>query len=56
MSSSSMTPCCALSATADVSWVLTCMPSVTVMVHEACGFGIGRIEPSGPGVATSTRH
>ena len=51
-----MTPCCALSATGEVSWVLTCMPSDTVMVHDACGLGIGRSEPSGPGVATSTRH
>ena len=30
MSSSSMTPCCALSATGEVSWVLTTMPSETV--------------------------
>ena len=35
---------------------MTSMPSVTVMVHEACGLGIGRSVPSGPGVATSTRH
>ena len=29
MSSSSITPCCALSATGEVSWVLTTMPSAT---------------------------
>jgi hypothetical protein len=39
MSSSSITPCCALSATGEVSWVLTTMPSVTVVVHDASGFG-----------------
>ena len=29
---------------------------VTSIVQEACGLGIGRRLPSGPGVATSTRH
>ena len=47
MSSSSITPCCAFSATGEVSWVLTTMPSVTVVVHDASGLGW----PS-----TSTRH
>src|SRR5829696_6005651 len=47
MSSSSMTPRCALSATGEVSWVLTTMPSETVVVQEATGLGW----PS-----TSTRH
>ena len=47
MSSSSITPRCALSATAEVSWVRTTMPSVHVVVHEA----IGLRWPS-----TSTRH
>ena len=32
------------------------MPSLTVVVQEAIGLGMGRSEPSGPGVATSTRH
>ncbi len=47
MRSSSMTPCWALSATAEVSWVLTTMPSVQTVVHEASGLRC----PS-----TSTRH
>src|SRR5262245_8036615 len=47
MSSSSMTPCCALSATGELSWVLTTIPSVTVVVHDASGLRC----PS-----TSTRH
>ena len=51
MSSSSITPCWALSATGDVSCVLTTMPSATVIVQDACGFGIGR-----PPISTSTRH
>ena len=51
MSSSSITPCWALSATGEVSWVFTTMPSATVIVQEACGFGIGR-----PPISTSTRH
>ena len=46
MSSNSITPCCALSATGEVSCVLTAMPSATVMVQEACGLGIGRSVPS----------
>src|SRR5271165_1318676 len=37
ISSSSITPCCALSAIAEVSWVLTTMPSVQTVVHEASG-------------------
>ncbi len=40
-------PCWALSATGDVNWVRTIMPSVTVVVHEASGLRW----PS-----TSTRH
>ena len=36
-----MIPCWALSATGEVCWVLTSMPGATVIVHEACGFGIG---------------
>ncbi len=51
MSNSSITPCCALSATGEVSCVLTTMPSATVIVQDACGFGIGR-----PFISTSTRH
>ncbi len=51
MSSSSITPCWALSATGEVRCVLTTMPSATVMVQEACGLGIGR-----PPISTSTRH
>src|SRR4051795_2570985 len=39
MSSISITPCCALSAIGDVSWVLTTMPSETVIVHDAMGLG-----------------
>ena len=46
-SSSSITPCCALSATGEVSWVLTTMPSATAWVQEATGLRW----PS-----TSTRH
>ncbi len=37
MSSSSITPRCAFSATGEVSWVLITMPSVQVMVQEATG-------------------
>src|SRR5215469_13913712 len=37
ISSSSITPCWALSATADVSCVLTTIPSVQTVVHEASG-------------------
>ena len=47
MSSSSITPRCALSATAEVSWVCTTMPSVHAVMHEASGLRW----PS-----TSTRH
>ena len=55
-----MIPCCALSATGEVTWVLTTMPSATASVQEACGF----TRPGGPiiarcravGHATSTRH
>ena len=47
MSSSSITPRCAFSATAEVSWLCTTMPSVHVVVHEASGLRW----PS-----TSTRH
>src|SRR3954470_18405603 len=49
----SMIPCCALSATSLVTWVLTTMPSATGIVHEACGLGIGRPLPAS---GTSTRH
>ena len=48
-----MIPCCALSATSLVAWVLTTMPSATGMVQEACGLGIGRPLPAS---GTSTRH
>ncbi len=37
ISSISITPCCALSATPEVSWVLTTIPSVHTVVHEASG-------------------
>ncbi len=37
ISSSSMTPCCALSAISEVSCVRTTMSGVTVMVHDAIG-------------------
>ena len=47
MSSNSITPRCALSATAEVSWVCTTMPSVHAVMHEASGLRW----PS-----TSTRH
>jgi hypothetical protein len=47
ISSSSITPCCALSAAGDVIWVRTTMPSVATVVHDA----IGLRWPS-----TSTRH
>ena len=39
MSRNSMIPCCALSATLLVTWVLTTMPSATGSVQEACGLG-----------------
>ena len=42
---------CAFSATGEVTWVLTTMPSATTWVQEAWGFGIGR-----PPISTSTRH
>ena len=42
-----MTPCWAFSATAEVSWVLTTMPSVTVTAQAGCGLGCPSI---------STRH
>ena len=47
MSSNSITPRCALSATTEVSWVCTTMPSVHAVMHEASGLRW----PS-----TSTRH
>ena len=53
ISSSSMTPCCALSATAEVSWVLMTMPGMTVVVHDAAGLGMPRPLPMS---VTSTRH
>ncbi len=37
MSSSSITPCWAFSATGEVSWDFTTMPSVHVMVQDAMG-------------------
>ena len=49
----SMIPCCALSATSLVTWVLTTMPSATGIVQDAWGFGIGRPLPAS---GTSTRH
>ena len=53
MSRNSITPCCALSATGEVAWVLTTMPSATCSVQEACGFGMPRPLPAS---GTSTRH
>src|SRR6185437_3824744 len=47
MSSSSITPRCAFSATGEVSWVRTTIPSVQVVVHEASGLTCP---------VTSTRH
>src|SRR5947209_7699579 len=47
ISSSSITPCWALSAASDVSWVRTTMSSVAAVVHDAIGLRC----PS-----TSTRH
>ena len=38
-SSISITPRCAFSATGEVSWVRTTMPSVQTVVHEAGGLG-----------------
>ena len=48
-----MIPCCALSATGLVAWLLTTMPSATGMVHDACGFGKPRPLPAS---GMSTRH
>jgi len=56
ISRSSIIPLWALSAIGEVCCDLTCMPSLTVVVQEAMGLGIGRSVPSGPGVATSTMH
>ncbi len=53
MSSSSITPCCALSAITEVSWVCTTMPGITVVVHDAGGLGMARPLPMS---VTSTRH
>src|SRR6195952_459255 len=53
MSRNSICPACAFWATGDVAWVLTTMPSATVIVQEACGFGIPRPLPAS---GTSTRH
>src|SRR3989440_1838455 len=47
ISSSSIHPRCAFSATGEVSWVRTTMPSVQVVVHEASGLTCP---------VTSTRH
>ena len=52
ISSNSITPRCAFSATGEVSWVCTTMPSATSIVHEACGFGTRPLPASG----MSTRH
>src|SRR5665811_2252480 len=56
ISRNSIWPCWALSAIGEVCCDLTAMPSLAVVVHEAIGLGMGRREPSGPGVATSTMH
>ena len=52
MSSSSITPRCAFSATGEVSWVRTTMPSVQVVVHEAsgltCPVHLDQALPAGP--------
>ena len=53
ISRNSMIPCCALSATGLVAWVLTTMPSATGSVQEAWGFGNGRPLPAS---GMSTRH
>ncbi len=53
ISSISMMPCWALSATADVSCVLMTMPGMTVVVQDAAGFGMPRPLPMS---VTSTRH
>ena len=53
ISSSSMTPCWALSATGEVSWVLITMPGITVVVQDAAGLGMPRPLPMS---VTSTRH
>ena len=53
MSRNSMMPCCALSATSLVAWVLTTMPSATGSVQEACGLGKRRPLPAS---GMSTRH
>ena len=45
ISRNSMMPCCALSATGEVTWVLTTMPSATASVQEACGLPV-RAGPS----------
>ncbi len=50
-SRNSRLPRCAFSATGEVTWVLTTIPSATVWVQAACGLGIGR-----PPISTSTRH
>src|SRR4051812_4874430 len=53
ISRNSMIPCCALSATSLVTWVLTTMPSATGSVQEACGLGKPRPLPAS---GMSTRH
>ena len=53
ISRNSMIPCCALSATSLVTWVLTTMPSATGRVQEACGLGKPRPLPAS---GMSTRH
>ena len=53
MSSSSITPCWALSATSEVSWVWMTMPGITVTAQAGCGLGIPRPLPAS---GTSTRH
>ena len=52
-SRNSIVPCCALSATGDVTCVLATMPGATSRVQEACGLGKPRPLPAS---VTSTRH
>ena len=51
ISKNSIMPFCALSATGDVSCVLTIIPFSTGIVQEACGFGNAR-----PLISMSTKH
>ena len=52
ISSISIVPCCALSATGEVSWVFTTMPSATVVVQDGGRLG----QAAAVAARTSTRH